>query len=443
MRHGAATVLLTLALLAGGCDRPFVEPVAPEIEVVAPDLSLALAEPALPLALRVSSFRSISRVEVQGEPARFDAETGLYLDTLVLEQGLNRIVVAAFDAAGTEAADTLYAVHLPFRFAAMLGQPLPEPLGGHAATQLGDGTVLITGGAASVGAPAIDAAYLLDPRSLQVATAPSNLNAARVGHTASLLPDGRVLILGGSRRVTPDAPADFVTEAEVFDPATGRFAAVPLVNESGGAVEPVQRAWHTATVLAGEGGRAGVYLYGGLTPRADAVRPSPFMRTLRFETGPDRLVTVGPADRFAFVPMAFHTQTPLDAGADGYGRHLVAGTSASASEAFVIDFRPGALDTRSVDGPAEAREAHAAAPLLPGLVLVAGGRAPASAQALPSAGVFASGPDRFFPLPGAIDLAIPRWGHTATNLGDARILLVGGFLSSGEAIAYPEMFLPQ
>jgi hypothetical protein len=40
----------------------------------------------------------------------------------------------------------------------------------------------------------------------------------RSGHTATLLPDGKVLIVGGMRR-----NQDFYRSAELYDPATGKF----------------------------------------------------------------------------------------------------------------------------------------------------------------------------------------------------------------------------
>src|SRR5579872_4174272 len=42
--------------------------------------------------------------------------------------------------------------------------------------------------------------------------------AARSGHSATLLPSGKVLIAGGMRR-----NQDFYRSAELFDPATGKF----------------------------------------------------------------------------------------------------------------------------------------------------------------------------------------------------------------------------
>jgi hypothetical protein len=56
----------------------------------------------------------------------------------------------------------------------------------------------------------------------------------RVGHTATLLVDGRVLISGGA-----NASNAFLAVAEVFDPASGAFA------PSG----ELTRVGHTATLL--------------------------------------------------------------------------------------------------------------------------------------------------------------------------------------------------
>src|SRR2546425_9136245 len=48
-------------------------------------------------------------------------------------------------------------------------------------------------------------------------TTTGHMSTQRVGHTATLLPNGKVLICGGSR----DRPAS----AELYDPSTGTFTA--------------------------------------------------------------------------------------------------------------------------------------------------------------------------------------------------------------------------
>src|ERR1043165_9397977 len=61
------------------------------------------------------------------------------------------------------------------------------------------------------------------------------LNIARRGHTATLLTSGKILIAGGENQ------NGFVTEAEIFDPATGASSVSGNLN--------VPRADHSATVL--------------------------------------------------------------------------------------------------------------------------------------------------------------------------------------------------
>src|SRR5207249_8763302 len=73
------------------------------------------------------------------------------------------------------------------------------------------------------------------PSWAQVAGAPE-LQVARLGHTATVLGDGRILIVGGENASGP------VGQAEIFDPASGAFSLV-------GSSSVVARADHTATLL--------------------------------------------------------------------------------------------------------------------------------------------------------------------------------------------------
>ena len=67
-------------------------------------------------------------------------------------------------------------------------------------------------------------------------TLTGSLNTARSYHTATLLPDGRVLVAGGGGN------NDFLASAELYDPATGTWTLTGSLN--------VSRIYHTATLLA-------------------------------------------------------------------------------------------------------------------------------------------------------------------------------------------------
>lgn len=102
---------------------------------------------------------------------------------------------------------------------------------GHTATLLQNGKVLIAGGGTS-------SAELYDP-STGFFTATRDMTTPRRYHTATLLADGRVLIAGGflghSNSIT--------VSAELYDPPTGTFSTLGDVSQT------TSQAVHTATML--------------------------------------------------------------------------------------------------------------------------------------------------------------------------------------------------
>lgn len=109
---------------------------------------------------------------------------------------------------------------------------MDEPRVGHSATKLSDGRVLILGG---YNGSYLKSAAIFDPRTARVTTAGS-MNVGRSGHTATLLRNGTVFITGG----VGDGWS-FLASAEVYDPQTGRFTPVKSMSFA--------RESHTATLL--------------------------------------------------------------------------------------------------------------------------------------------------------------------------------------------------
>ena len=85
----------------------------------------------------------------------------------------------------------------------------------HTATLLPNGLVLVAGGQDTSGGD-LASAELFNPDT-GTWTATGSLNTARAGHTATLLPDGQVLVEAGA------GTSDILTSAEVYNPSTGTW----------------------------------------------------------------------------------------------------------------------------------------------------------------------------------------------------------------------------
>jgi N-acetylneuraminic acid mutarotase len=110
----------------------------------------------------------------------------------------------------------------------------------HTATLLPDGRVLVLGGVSStsdlIGWTLPDVGELYDPRADRWSTTAPGLGG-REDHTASLLPDGRVLVVGGQAEVGIESIA------RLYEPSRNTWAPA--------ATPAIVREFHTATVLPG------------------------------------------------------------------------------------------------------------------------------------------------------------------------------------------------
>src|SRR5579863_2112049 len=98
------------------------------------------------------------------------------------------------------------------------GAPMLEPRSGHSATLLPDGRVLIAGGMRR-NQEFYRSAEIYDPTTGKFQRT-GEMSMARVGHVAILLRSGKVLIAGGW------SGHESTSSAELYDPRTGKFSAI-------------------------------------------------------------------------------------------------------------------------------------------------------------------------------------------------------------------------
>ena len=94
----------------------------------------------------------------------------------------------------------------------------------HTATLLPDGKVLIAGG--EINGTVLDTAQIFDP-AMNVRTFVHQLSTARAGHTATLLPYGKVLLAGG---YYADPNQIYLSATELYDAPTDTWSAGPALN---------------------------------------------------------------------------------------------------------------------------------------------------------------------------------------------------------------------
>src|SRR5450759_4633159 len=226
----------------------------------------------------------------------------------------------------------------------------------------------------------------------------------RYEDTATLLPDGKVLVAGGVH-ATKD-PQGVLASAELYDPKSGSWTATGKM--------PTPRQSHTATLL--PDGK--VLVAGGSGSNSASLKP-PLASAELYDPGSGSWTATGNM----VTPRSDFTATLLPDGKVLVAGGLHSGVQAAAAELAAAElYDPGSGSWTATASLVTPRTGHAATLLPDGKVLVAGGYG--------GNGALASA-ERYDPGSGswtaAGSMVTPRQSHTATLLPDGKVLVAGGF----------------
>jgi len=272
---------------------------------------------------------------------------------------------------------------------------------GHTATLLPDGRVLIAGGGTA-------SAELFDPATGQF-TLTGSMMRSRTSHSATLLPNGKVLILGGVTDSITDAAGRPSGTAELYDPATGTFSPTGVMLE-------VQQG-NLATLLS----NGKVLITGGYSGFTDCCAIAAVPELYDPSTG--LFTAAGP---YADGPAADGVSGLVGASATLLrdGRVLIASEPAAelydpATNTFS---RTGAMVTTGFFGVPQYIAGRSGTLLPDGRVLLVGGEH--EDEALFGSAELYNPATVSFTYAGS--LMYPRYSHVATALSDGRVLITGG-----------------
>ena len=269
------------------------------------------------------------------------------------------------------------------------------------ATVLSDGRVLVVGGY-----PAVSGAELWDPRTGGFTPA-GDLSQPRWGHTATRLDDGSVLVAGG---LGPDAGGtqSMVFSAEDLDPATMTF--VPTGSTSGGHLGSMARLLADGRVLIS----GGSLLIGGLPAAPEAWNPVDG----RFSDGRD----IPEADAPVGAVLGDARMFVVEEGAAGVWAAGPGGTRPAGQ--LTTPRGPGATATVLADGR----------------VLVVGGQSIEGEERLSDAELWDPVTETF-EVTGS--LGHGRAHHAAAALPDGRVLVVGADDEDGRSAEVFELSIAE
>ena len=281
------------------------------------------------------------------------------------------------------------------------------------ATLLQDGTVITIGGQGFLNTQTLATCELWTPATPATGqwSPAASLNLARQGHTATLIPDGTVLVTGGNFDSTSNS-----LEMELYAPTGGGSFALLT------ATMKAPRTTHTATLLPPSSGHplGLVLLVGGLSISGSTFT---FSNTAELY---DPVTQTTTATGNMTTGRCQHTATLIPAStAHPQGAVLIAGgNTASDPTALAEIFDIATATFSATTGPMTvARSEHQASPLPSGNVLITGG-GNSGTSALSSAEVFNLTTGEFTATTG--NMHAVRFAHLSLPLPNGDVLVAAG-----------------
>lgn len=293
---------------------------------------------------------------------------------------------------------------------------MANPRAYQGATMLMNGKILVTGGVDATNVPQASA-EIFDPATGKF-TATGAMTTARAFHSATLLANGKVLVCGGNSNGDL-AAGNALDSAELYDPVTGRFTATaPMITA---------RYYHTATLL--PDGQVlltgGTGIGGARLPAAELYDPVANTFTATDSMLVDPAVDTG---RWLHTATLLQDGTVLIAGGD-MGTHAANPSYLNTAQLYDPAAALGARFSDIAGTLTDPRGHHTATRLanLAGSVLVTGGfggTAASGATYLSSSELYDPAA-QLFAATGA--LVQSRANHTAVLLpGSGMVLIIGG-----------------